>query len=185
MTQVLRQLKSHPDGQGGWQRPRGFVFDATVCAACDPCSPCIASKKGKGRTVSLHPQQALLQQVRALQRSEAFAEYQKRRQVSEHRLARLVQLGISQARYLGRLKTLFQLWLAATVANLTLVATKRGMTGRPSHRAASFLASLHQHFLSVAKIIATSLEQFLAAIQPSRQSTRKTLVWIGGCRPDF
>ena len=33
----------------------------------------------------------------------------------EHRLARLVQLGIRQARYFGRVKTKFQLYLAATV----------------------------------------------------------------------
>ena len=45
------------------------------------------------------------------------------------RLARLVQLGIRQARYLGRTKTRFQLYLAATVANLTLLAGKTGLTG--------------------------------------------------------
>jgi hypothetical protein len=48
------------------------------------------------------------------------------RQTAEHRLARLVQLGIRQARYFGRQKTLFQLLMAATVANLTLIATKTG-----------------------------------------------------------
>ena len=45
----------------------------------------------------------------------------------EHRLARLVQLGIRQARYFGRSKTKFQLYLAATVANLTLLAAKAGL----------------------------------------------------------
>ncbi len=40
----------------------------------------------------------------------------------EHRIARLVQLGIRQARYIGRTKTLFQLLMAAAVANLTLLA---------------------------------------------------------------
>ena len=40
----------------------------------------------------------------------------------EHRIARLVQLGIRQARYFGRTKTLFQVCLAAAVANLTLLA---------------------------------------------------------------
>ena len=49
----------------------------------------------------------------------------------EHRLARLVQLGIRQSRYFGRIKTRFQLYLAATVANLTLVAAKAGFTGKP------------------------------------------------------
>ena len=49
--------------------------------------------------MQLHPQEALLQQARALQRSEAFGEYRQRRVVVEHRLALLVQLGIRQARY--------------------------------------------------------------------------------------
>ena len=79
--------------------------------------------------MQLHPQEALLQQARALQQSEAFAEYRQRRVVVEHRLARLVQLGIRQSRYFGRIKTRFQLYLAATVANLTLVAAKASTTG--------------------------------------------------------
>ena len=70
-----------------------------------------------------------MQQARALQQSEAFAGYRQRRVLVEHRLARLVQLGIRQSRYFGRAKTRFQLYLAATVANLTLVAGKDGSTG--------------------------------------------------------
>ena len=93
-------------------------------------SQCVAAKPGTGRTVQLHPQEALLQQARALQQSEAFAEYRQRRVVVEHRLARLVQLGIRQSCYFGHAKTRFQLYLAATVANLTLVAAKAGLTGR-------------------------------------------------------
>ena len=92
-------------------------------------SQCVAAKPGTGRTVQLHPQEALLQQARALQQSEAFAEYRQRRVVVEHRLARLVQLGIRQSCYFGHAKTRFQLYLAATVANLTLVAAKAGLTG--------------------------------------------------------
>ena len=56
----------------------------------------------------IHPQEALLQQARALQRCAAYDEYRKRRVVAEHRLGRLVQLGIRQARYFGRVKTRFQ-----------------------------------------------------------------------------
>ena len=48
--------------------------------------------------------------------------------VAEHRLARLVQLGIRQSRYFGRAKTKFQLYLAATVANLTLVLGNIGLS---------------------------------------------------------
>ena len=114
---------------GRTYRLEAFRFDAAVCGVCPLRSQCVAAKPGTGRTVQLHPQEALLQQARALQRSEAFAEYRQRRVVVEHRLARLVQLGIRQSRYFGRAKTRFQLYLAATGANLTLVAAKAGMTG--------------------------------------------------------
>ena len=77
----------------------------------------------------IHPQEALQQQARALQQSADYNQYRARRVVAEHRLARLVQLGIRQARYFGRVKTKFQLYLAATVANLTLVAGKIRRSG--------------------------------------------------------
>ena len=64
-----------------------------------------------------------------MQRSEGYAEYRQRRVVVEHRLARLVQLGMRQGRYFGCARTLFQLLMAAAVANLTLVAGKVGMMG--------------------------------------------------------
>ena len=70
----------------------------------------------------IHPQEGLLQADRAEQASPAGREHRTRRQVVEHRIARLVQLGIRQARYIGRTKTLFQLLMAAAVANLTLLA---------------------------------------------------------------
>ena len=44
-------------------------------------------------------------------------------------MARLVQLGIRQSRYFGRAKTKFQVYLAAPVANLTLVLGKIGLSG--------------------------------------------------------
>jgi hypothetical protein len=81
----------------------------------------------------IHPQEALLQEARAFQQSEAFAPYRKLRQAAEHRLTRLMQLGVRQARYFGRTKTLFQLLIAATVANLTLVATKTGLMRDRNH----------------------------------------------------
>jgi transposase len=119
--------------QGYWQDRHGqhhpdqaFVFDADVCSLCPLRSTCVKAKGHKGRTIRLHPQERLLQEARALQQSPAFQEYRQVRQAAEHRLGRLVQLGIRQARYFGRRKTLFQLLMAATVANLTLVATKTG-----------------------------------------------------------
>lgn len=125
---------------------RAFRFDAAVCDACPLRPSCVRARPGRGRLVMLHPSEAILQEARAFQRSGAFAPYRTLRQAAEHRLARLMQLGMRQARYVGRAKTLFQLLLAATVANLTLVATRVGlMRGRrrcTAHRLARVLGSL-------------------------------------------
>jgi len=163
VTKVKCILKRDPGGHPAkGQRPWGFIFDSRVCGACALRARCVASRKGKGRTVSLHPQEALLQQARAFQQSEAFGEYQKRRQVVEHRLARLVQLGIRQARYFGRVKTLFQLLLAATVANLTLVATRMGMMkGRANGHLSSFFLLFLCRLSTVVHIIRASFDQLL------------------------
>jgi hypothetical protein len=112
-------------GQDGQYRPkRAFQFPGEVCDACEFRAQCTRAGPGKGRTVALHPQERLLQEARILQNSPIFHEYNEKRQVAEHRLARLVQLGMRQARYFGRRKTLFQARIAATVANLTLVAAE-------------------------------------------------------------
>ena len=110
-TADLRPLK----GGGGL-----FHFAAVTCAACPLRAQCV--KGSGGRTVRVHPQEALLQAARARQVTPVGRADRVRRQVVEHRLARLVQLGIRQARYIGRTKTLFQLLMAAAVANLTLLA---------------------------------------------------------------
>jgi transposase len=120
-------LESFTDRQGERQILQGFRFDASTCAACPLRAQCVRAGPAKGRTVSLHPQEALLQEARAFQHSPAFAPYRRLRQAAEHRLARLMQLGIRQARSVGRAKTLGPLLLAATVANLTLVATRVGL----------------------------------------------------------
>ena len=118
------------DSMGRVHRLRAFQFDGSECMTCPLRSQCISAKGRKGRRVLIHPQEALLQQARALQQSAAYDEYRGRRVVVEHRLARLVQLGIRQSRYFDRVKTRFQLYLAAAVANLTLVAGKFGLGGR-------------------------------------------------------
>ena len=127
VTGTIVPVGKRTDRTGRVHQMRAFQFDGAVCGVCPLRPRCIAAKGRKGRRVQLHPQEALLQEARALQQSEAFAGYRQRRVVVEHRLARLVQLGIRQARYFGRVKTRFQLYLAATVANLTLVAAKMGL----------------------------------------------------------
>jgi len=185
VTGMTPWKKSHTDGHGGQQPSRRFEFNAAVCRACVLRPKYVASKKGRGRTVSLHPQEALLQQARALQHSEAFVEYKQHRQVSEHRLrlARLMQLGMRQARYFGRAKTLFQLLMAATVANLTLVATKLGMMGKVNQPGASFLAVFQQGFLIA---ITTHVLKFSAiTISLPPWSSAKLCLAEEGFRPGF
>ena len=134
--QETRKLVSVSSGEryGAPGAPlRAFRFDADICDACPVRPSCVRARLGKGRLVMLHPQESLLQEARASQQSERFAPYRKLRQVAEHRLARLMQLGARQARYFGRTKTLFQLVLAATVANLTLVATRTGLMRDRNH----------------------------------------------------
>ena len=129
VTRTIVPAGKRTDGTGRVYRLQAFQFDGAVCRVCPLRSQCIAAKGRKGRRVLIHPQEGMLQQARALQQSADYDEYRARRVVVEHRLARLVQLGIRQARYFGRVKTKFQLYLAATVANLTLVAGKIGRSG--------------------------------------------------------
>lgn len=182
---------------------RAFAFAAATCAACPLRTQCLTEPNRRngqdgppprrtgprGRTILLHPQEALLQAARAFQHSPAFAAVRHRRQAAEHRLARLVQLGIRQARYVGRTKTLFQLLLAATVANLTLLA------GTEFHRVDASLTPLPA--LAVGLLLATAC----AVLQPTATTTATVVAYthshgtaarcrvlpprLTGFRPDF
>lgn len=121
VTRALYRAGTEVKPDGAVVVKRAFRFSNSVCAACPLRSRCY--KPGRvGRTVSLHPHEATMQEARRWQHSPDYKVFRKQRQVVEHRLARLVQLGIRQARYFGRRKTLFQALLVATVANLTLIA---------------------------------------------------------------
>lgn len=101
-------------GQGG-----RFVFAAADCQDCPLRAQCV---KGQGpRSISLQPEERLQQQARAHNQTKAGRKSLRQRVVVEHRIARLVGLGIRQSRYFGRKKTCFQVVMAAVVANVTLV----------------------------------------------------------------
>jgi transposase len=146
-TKTLVKAGKWTDRHGEKHQAWEFLFDAAVCNACDRRPGC--TKAIRGRSIRLHPQERLLQQAREFQKSDGFKEYSQIRQTAEHRLARLVQLRIRQARYFGRRKTLFQLLLAATVANLTLVANKTEKNGSED----SPFLSLSSSVLAVSKSI--------------------------------
>jgi transposase len=132
--QTTQDFKPSPTGGGQ------FRFAATVCAACPLRALCV--RGAGGRTVAVHPQERLLQEARAFQASPAFTEYRRRRQRVEHRIARLVQFGIRQARHVGTPRIRFQLLMAAAVANLTYLAASATQPPGPDSLALGTLAAL-------------------------------------------
>jgi hypothetical protein len=156
------------DRSGRREQRRVFEFDPAICARCPLRPYCVRARPGKGRTISLHPQEGLLQQARRFQESEEYAPYRRLRQTAEHRLARLVQLGMRKARYFGREKTLFQAFMAATVANLTLVACKTGQIGTRNHPRL-LCSSFVQHACH-------ALQRWLR----SPRASRPALTWVLG-----
>ena len=166
-------------------RLRAFQFDGSECMTCPLRSQCIPAKGRKGRWVLIHPQEALLQQARALQQSAGYDEYRARRVVVEHRLARLVHLGIRQSRYFGRVKTRFQLYLAATVANLTLVAGKVCLSARTGCGSSNCGTARTDAIPSVFDFLPTRFAQILT---PALIAPTSLVIYISpnkAFRPDF
>ncbi len=112
----------HATPEGG----KTFTF-GSVCANCPLHSQCTTSRTG--RSVSVHPQEAVLQEARAYQKTPEGKARLRQRVVVEHRLARLGQLGIGQARYFGRKKTRLQLMLACALANFRWVWNQEARQG--------------------------------------------------------
>ena len=73
VTRRIRPLGTRTAAIGWTQQLKAFQFDGAVCGVCPLRSQCVAAAPGTRRTVQLHPQEALLQQARALQQSEALA----------------------------------------------------------------------------------------------------------------
>lgn len=106
------------------EKVRRFSFPADACRVCPSREQCIQSKdEACGRMVTLHPQEALLQQAREYQKQPGFRKDMRDRQQAEHVLARLVQFGARQARYFGKAKTTIQLAIIAAVVNLLVVSS--------------------------------------------------------------
>jgi transposase len=113
--QTTSEYHSQGKGRGG-----RFVFAAATCQACPLRSRCV---RGQGpRTIAIQAEEKLQQQARVHNQTEAGRRSLRERVVVEHRIARLVQLGIRKSRYGGRTKTGLQVVMAAVVANVSLVA---------------------------------------------------------------
>ncbi len=103
-----------------------YVFPREECAACELRAQCTTAKRGP-RTITVTTRTHALNKLRRQQKTKSFRRRYRRRVVVEHRIARLKQLGIGKARYLGRIGVAMQVSLAAAVANLTLAAGSLGL----------------------------------------------------------
>ena len=102
-------------------------FPAGTCAACPLRARCTTSTNG--RSVSIHPDEALLAELRRRQQTpEGRAKLRERTQV-EHALAHVGHWQGRRARYLGTRKNLFDLRRVAVVHNLHVIARQPGTHG--------------------------------------------------------
>ena len=95
-------------------------FPADVCASCPLCERCTTSKTG--RSVSIHPDESLLQELRQRQVTVGGRAKLRQRVAVEHTLAHIGQWQGDRARYLGSRKNLFDLRRMAVVYNLHVIA---------------------------------------------------------------
>ena len=106
-----------------------FHFDGRVCAGCALREACTRQKpeamrrRGRGRSISMHPLEAVLQHARELQPSERVQKLLGHRPIVERRISHLAGRGLRQARYRGRAKTQFQALATALVVNLVRMGT--------------------------------------------------------------
>ena len=99
---------------------RTVRFPAGTCAACPLQARCTASSNG--RSVSIHPDEALLAELRRRQQTPDGRAKLRERVAVEHALAHVGHWQGRRARYRGTRKNLFDLRRVAVVHNLHVIA---------------------------------------------------------------
>lgn len=152
---TTRDYRSGGEGRGGQ-----FLFDKATCQACPLRSQCV---RGQGpRSISIQAEERLQQEARAHNQTEAGRQSLRERVVVEHRIARLVGLGIRKSRYLGRKKTRWQVVMAAVVANVSLVVgycQRRGRNLDPTIAAHSSAQQMNAFLAAVSAFWARFLRR--------------------------
>ena len=116
-----QQVMRCPGGEIMPFEPGGVVkFPATSCASCTLRERCTTS--ASGRSVSIHPDEALLQELRARQLTPQGQARLRERVAVEHALAHVGRWQGRRARYHGVRKNVFDLRRCAVVHNLHVLA---------------------------------------------------------------
>ncbi|MEG4912677.1 IS1182 family transposase [Microcoleus sp. B7-D4] len=95
-------------------------FPESECAICPLREDCTNSKKG--RSISIHADEALMQELRARQSTTIGRQELRERTTVEHSLAHIGHWQGNRARYIGQRKNLFDLRRVAVVHNLHVIA---------------------------------------------------------------
>ncbi len=95
-------------------------FPAQLCGNCPLRVRCTTSKRG--RSVSIHPDEKLLTELRQRQTTVVGRAKLRERVAVEHTLAHIGQWQSDRARYFGSRKNLFDLRRTAVVQNLHVIA---------------------------------------------------------------
>lgn len=101
-------------------------FPKQSCAACPLQTRCTTSRTG--RSIAIHPDEALLAELRQRQSTPAGRAQLRRRVAVEHALAHIGHWQGPRARYRGTRKNLFDLRRTAVVHNLHVVARQPDQT---------------------------------------------------------
>jgi len=115
-----------------------FLFDGARCAVCrfrercTPKSPEKMNSSGIGRTVGVHRHEAVLQEARREEDTDAFRARLALRPVVERKIGHLMRRGLRQARYFGTAKTRFQALATALGVNLARFGTLQGGKNTPA-----------------------------------------------------
>jgi hypothetical protein len=110
-----------PGGETMPFEPGGVVkFPAATCAHCPLRSRCTTS--ASGRSISIHPDEALLQELRERQQTPQGRAKLRERVAVEHALAHVGRWQGRRARYRGVRKNVFDLRRCAVVHNLHVLA---------------------------------------------------------------
>ncbi len=95
-------------------------FPTSKCSVCPVHEHCTNSVRA--RSVSIHPDEAFMQELRQRQNTESGRAKLRERSQIEHTLAHLGQWQGDRARYIGARKNLFDLRRVAVIHNLHVIA---------------------------------------------------------------
>ena len=123
---TARQLTCPAGVAMPFQPGRTVRFPKETCAACPLRERCTAS--GSGRSVSVHPDEELLAELRQRQQTPEGRARLRERVAVEHALAHVGRWQGRRARYNGTRKNLFDLRRVAVVHNLHVIARQDATT---------------------------------------------------------